>query len=648
MSRRLTRPPSTNINDPVKWNFDYRFYFRKMGTSRGSKSDWRAKAAENAGKGTAKRKRGRPGTDPRTVASKERDLAKKAKVASIQKAREAKILRKNIDEMCASLRQNKGRIRTYEENCMFLHVFLKEYESAMDVQGAASVNIGEVTAAAALMTGFSRDCATELRAHFMKTNEVLVTDSSTRGRGSPHYVDNARQITPRELLDIEAFIARCHEEGESVTARKIVKNLQDLRTERGLEQKTITRRAVRYALHNFLDYHFGKVKKKKCQSDPDRVLVIRTFIRDWAEKLKEEAEEDSDLILVYTDESYMHQNHAPSGPWLKKEKKTKSGMKEEQRINRGGKGKRLIILHAITKDGPLITLDENDLPLDDLKDNWGKHDVPKPNKEGLSAENLWQASSHTGDYHDNMDSENFHRWVEGKLVRAFQAKYPGKRMCLVMDNAPYHHARGIPSLGTIVSKADCLKHLRGEVTPGAGVGAIPLPMTDRRWKVLSKDDEFVGRPKPAFFSVDVSDDFLQRASAKHPRVPSLDEMKLGYAEALAADPLKRELLRCKIEATMERLGYCILWTPAYCPDLQPIELFWAAGKNHAADHYRNGQTMREAIEKLREGWYGAIFPTKYQPGKTGVDCSKLVATAIKHANIRIERDDFLSREPSIT
>ena len=41
----------------------------------------------------------------------------------------------------------------------------------------------------------------------------------------------------------------------------------------------------------------------------------------------------------------------------------------------------------------------------------------------------------------------FMRWVENKLIPVFKKLYPGKRMVLVADNAPYHHKRVIGSLG---------------------------------------------------------------------------------------------------------------------------------------------------------------------------------------------------------
>ena len=44
------------------------------------------------------------------------------------------------------------------------------------------------------------------------------------------------------------------------------------------------------------------------------------------------------------------------------------------------------------------------------------------------------------DYHDTMTGEFFMYWVEKSLTPAFEARYPVKKMILILDNAPYHHS----------------------------------------------------------------------------------------------------------------------------------------------------------------------------------------------------------------
>ncbi len=71
------------------------------------------------------------------------------------------------------------------------------------------------------------------------------------------------------------------------------------------------------------------------------------------------------------------------------------------------KGKRLIILHAITKDGPVgkrADLKWNkDMP-HPMEYDKGDANFGTPFTNNESAELLWVASSNSGDYHDNMNS----------------------------------------------------------------------------------------------------------------------------------------------------------------------------------------------------------------------------------------------------
>eukprot|EP00957_Ditylum_brightwellii_P094936 7229727-Ditylum_brightwellii.AAC.1 len=63
-------------------------------------------------------------------------------------------------------------------------------------------------------------------------------------------------------------------------------------------------------------------------------------------------------------------------------------------FNKGsGKGPRLIILHAITKDRPLCLRDDNELPVDNLTWN-GQTPHPQDNDpENPTTELLWLATS---------------------------------------------------------------------------------------------------------------------------------------------------------------------------------------------------------------------------------------------------------------
>ena len=79
---------------------------------------------------------------------------------------------------------------------------------------------------------------------------------------------------------------------------------------------------------------------------------------------------DEDYIFVYTDESYLHNTHAASNSYFS----------DDNTVNRSSsRGRRLCIMHAITKFGPICELDSNGYPVSDLQ--W-KRDTPHPTTRG--------------------------------------------------------------------------------------------------------------------------------------------------------------------------------------------------------------------------------------------------------------------------
>jgi hypothetical protein len=364
-------------------------------------------------------------------------------------------------------------------------------------------------------------------------------------------------------------------------------------------------------------------------------------LRDYLIKLNgyyktyKEQPEDCDFVFSFTDESYIHRTHSRQQSWFPEANST---------INRtASKGERLILLHAITTEGPLCQRDANNKPVDDLL--WdGQTPHPDTGRGGLlTCETIWKATSSKGDYHDNMCSEMFMQWATERLVPTFEALHPGKKMLVVLDNAPYHHKREIGSLGSMTKAeliAVCLQH---------NVEYIDVTLNDARMKALDESELIDGVTDMGdYCRVEFDPEvFCQRASNNKPFLPSVAEIKTGIVEYFKEN--KPEMLECKFEQYMSERGHMILWTPPYSPDLQPIELFWAAGKNHAARYYHNNITMKEVVKHVREGWYGTIendnnnnennennnpniLPQPIETMKKAVDCRKLFEASIKKAN----------------
>uniref|UniRef100_A0A6P7H5N0 Uncharacterized protein LOC114346491 n=1 Tax=Diabrotica virgifera virgifera TaxID=50390 RepID=A0A6P7H5N0_DIAVI len=167
--------------------------------------------------------------------------------------------------------------------------------------------------------------------------------------------------------------------------------------------------AVYNAVKNELNFQgklssFRKVVKKlgfKWQKTNDnrKILMEKSHIRakrtEYLKKIKKYRAECYDVI--YTDETYLHSSHTTSKSW---DDGTSKCLKSPV-----AKGQWLIIVHAGGEKGFV------------------------PN--GLL---IFKSGQRTGDYHNDMNHENFIRWLQEKLIPNLQHK-----TALVLDNASYHN-----------------------------------------------------------------------------------------------------------------------------------------------------------------------------------------------------------------
>ena len=239
-----------------------------------------------------------------------------------------------------------------------------------------------------------------------------------RGQGSAHYGDHNHVLRRNHLESIRNYIdSNNNKSGGMVSIRSIRNHLQ---REFGVRYN---RNALYYCLSVRLGYKYAKPKSKCVLMTDKRKRRLR---RHWLQRdLALKAQARGEAILVYMDESYIHQNHFPAKCWLHPDR---------PHVTRpAGKGQRCIIVNAITLDGLLRYCPR------------GEDNPPAPGEwdSGIypTAEMVYRAKSARGDYHDQMDCDTFMMWLERRCLPAFEAKYPDKQMILVLDNAPYHHGR---------------------------------------------------------------------------------------------------------------------------------------------------------------------------------------------------------------
>jgi hypothetical protein len=240
-----------------------------------------------------------------------------------------------------------------------------------------------------------------------------------------------RKLNQMQVQSIVDRVDNYHADGRTITNREI-RNYLTLEHQITLSKMTISNYFKRLGLT------WKRVSNKRRGMGAYQKDLLRQFMIDVDKVMN-----NDDCIIVGTNESYIHRNHCSKFSYI---------TKKEITIGRSNnKGERLIIMHEISPHGPLAERDKTtNRPVSDLQ--W-KRDTchPHPREDGkITCETIWKSASRSGDYHDNMNSDMFMKWVVEKLLPSFEKLHPGKKMVLLLDNEPYHHKRQI---GNLTSKS---------------------------------------------------------------------------------------------------------------------------------------------------------------------------------------------------
>ena len=182
---------------------------------------------------------------------------------------------------------------------------------------------------------------------------------------------------------------------------------------------------VYYALSKRLGFKYRSPACKRLVFSPERTQQAFKFCGKMDYALKEERA--GRAIIIYMDETYCHLQHVPGKMWYRDED---IGTERSERSR--SKGSLQIILHAMFKGGWILVRDgDGNVP---VLEEWHEGDAD-------TCEMVFRGKVAGGDYHENMDGVMFMKWINTRLVPTMRKLHPGKKVFLVMDNAPYHHGR---------------------------------------------------------------------------------------------------------------------------------------------------------------------------------------------------------------
>jgi len=378
-----------------------------------------------------------------------------------------------------------------------------------------------------------------------------------RKKRPPERVYEGSQFSTDDVADLERWVIDLNSTQGGVTLKRL--------KERFLTMKNLKVRtaAIRKTLHR-LGYKWGPAKKmgklRKCVS---RTARIRQYLLEYSEALRLQRDGDGDgceYVIVYMDESYIHQRHTSGHTWAKKnENIIRTG---------GGLGSRCIVVHAITEDGLLFKPGSERVAND-------SHELKE---KRYTAEWVFVGPVKKGDYHRNMNEKNFLRWTTERLIPSFEQTYPGKKMILVLDNAPYHHIRADNFIDTLkLNRSD----LFNELILTADIKTLTVERGGRDTEMdLVKLRNTKRGSKNAPYNRELQD-ALKAFVNEHPE----------YQED-------------KLEKLFDSKGFRLIFTPPYTPALQPIELLWAEVKRRVANRFEYGRTIRQTRQQMLDAFYG--------------------------------------------
>jgi hypothetical protein len=369
-----------------------------------------------------------------------------------------------------------------------------------------------------------------------------------------------------------------------------------------------------------LDYRYGElhVVGKISDDTEENREQRRFFIVRLNDFMRQELE--GTAVLVFMDESYCHTHHAPKSGWYpckfvkgKGLNKRRRMVEKKNKIVRGAKGKRLVIVHAMTRDG---WLRDPDLPRMQSKGK-GSYEDQTPIAD---SEYIFPATDESEDYHKNMNSLRFIFWVQNRLFPAFRKLYPSKKCVLVLDNAGYHHRNEedyVKALGSY-TKAELAETLQRH-----GISSISC---SRKGGKVTIEAAYYTKTQPQGGATNQElYNRLKQWAVEHP-----DTQESALARVF------RE------ESKKDGVEHSLLFTDPYESLEQPIEKAWAHTKNYVADVYDRKNPFSMLHQLVQEGMYGNEGTPRHILHPHGPpNFSKLVQSAVKFSNEFIEKDSVL-------
>jgi len=395
----------------------------------------------------------------------------------------------------------RGKLLTTEEK----YLINKVYYELLAETAVESVSTKSALLRACRYTGISKNTIYDIRREWQSSQEFTTT-KTRRGRN-----DQNLHWSRHWISDIQKIIVDLNYNGEPVTVRKILK---EINSERYLgDYGLVLSRSTCFRLLHLLGFSYKKVSKTTNFEESREIQDWRQNYLRHRQKVKDS---NLDVIELWLDESYCNQYYVGGQSWFR----------PGDFVRRGKRGRRWVIVHCGGSEG------------------W----VGRPL--------VFEASSKTADYHDNMNAEKFEEYFK-ELCEEILKKYPQERIqqgvYIYMDNAAYHkRVEGLPKGISKLKKQELIMWMK-KCDPQ-----------------LTDENTFNGKSKEEIYSICRQD--LQKFRGT------------SVAEGIA-----------------KSYNFQVHWLPPYHPILNPIEEAWGITKGYVAD-VNNGKDFQKVKEYIILGF----------------------------------------------
>lgn len=217
-------------------------------------------------------------------------------------------------------------------------------------------------------------------------NRQRIPEDQRKARGRPEH------LIPKELQTVvRQYIRAQNLMGQHVSVELLREHLYGINPEYNFPPTTLWRTLSRWG------FTYGTGKRRSALKERDYVILARRrYLRQ--KRVNRNANGTPIRPEVYLDETFINKNHSNQFTWYFDE--------DGPEVNKpSGKGERIIIVNAITIEG------------------WVNN-----------AKLVFEAQRKTGDYHGQMDWENFSKWFKEQLLPNIP-----KGSIIIMDNASYRN-----------------------------------------------------------------------------------------------------------------------------------------------------------------------------------------------------------------